>query len=309
MGTEITTRSGMSMPEKVVSLITEKNSDVDNAILMNKVNMIIAKTPKLATMPPESIAQAILKAMIPDPTLQDHDDIYFVPYGGKIEVSFSHNYLQKLAYRNGAIRLIDTILVYENDKVEVTEKGVSYSINPFKKDRGNFAGVMVIVKLANGETKYGFVGVDHIEKARKASKSGNNGPWKTWYFEMAKKVAIKNTLKGIDISPEFNAAVTIDNEDTDFRKQKQDIPVSGASKLEDSMKKSSKKILKAEDYLDSIGIVYEIKGDWIMISVEESNIEGMDKISDSLNKFITKEDRPGMLFGKVSFITESIGNE
>jgi recombination protein RecT len=261
--------------------------------------MIIAKTPKIASMPPDVISQAVLKAMIPDPTLQDHDDIYFVPYGRTIDVSFSHNYLQKLAYRNGAVKLIETHLIYDNDNVEVSENGVSYSINPFKKDRGEFAGVMVAVKLSNGETKYGFVGVDHIEKARKASKSGNNGPWKTWYLEMAKKVAIKNTLKGLDISPEFNAAVTIDNEDTDFSKANQAEAPSGADELEDMMVEASSSVNSAEEYIKSIGVAFSVKGDWIAVDVINSSESGVDELLTKM-KLIEKADKPGMLFGKIT---------
>ncbi len=290
---------------EVVSLITAQNSDVDNAMLMNKMNMIMAKTPKIMTMAPELISQAILKAMIPDATLQDHDDIYFVPYGRTIDVSFSHNYLQKLAYRNGAVKLIETHLIYDKDRVDVTEDGVTFAINPFKKDRGEFAGVMVSVKLANNEIKYGFVNAEHIDKARKASKSGNNGPWKTWFFEMAKKVAIKNTLKGLDISPEFNAAVTIDNEDTDFSKANEAEIPKAATELESMMKSSSENISSAEDFIKSLGIEFEIKGDWIMIDVINSDDDGIKKI-DSMITLVEKTDRPGMKFGKISELTGEV---
>lgn len=305
MGKELQTTGNTGIASQVVSLITEQNSDIDNGLLMNKLNMIIAKTPKIAQMPPEVISQAILKAMIPDPTLQDHDDIYFVPYGRTIDVSFSHNYLQKLAYRNGAVKLIETHLIYENDNVTVTENGVSFSINPFKKNRGEFAGVMVVVKLANGETKYGFVDVEHIEKARKASKSGNNGPWKTWYFEMAKKVAIKNTLKGLDISPEFNAAVTIDNEDTDFSKANEAEAPAATTELEKMMESGSSIVKTAEDILESLGISYAINNGWFSVDLIASDEEGVKKLS-AMVTLQEKASRPGLKFGKID---ELIGTQ
>jgi len=294
-----------SLAEQVVSLITAQNSDVDNAMLMNKMNMIIAKTPKIASMAPDIISQAILKAMIPDPTLQDHDDIYFVPYGRTIDVSFSHNYLQKLAYRNGAVKLIETHVIYDNDNVSVTQDGVSFSINPFKKNRGEFAGIMVVVKLGNGEDKYGFVGSEHIENARKASKSGNNGPWKTWFMEMAKKVAIKNTLKGLDISEEFSNAVTIDNEDTDFAKANEvEIP-KVANDLESMMKSASKSVAETEAYIKDLNIEFEIKGDWIMIDMINSDEDGLEKLKTQMT-LIEKADKPGMIFGKITELTGEV---
>ena len=279
-----------SLPEVVVSMIAERNSDIDNAKLMNKINMIMAKTPKVTSMAPDVIAQAILKAMIPDPTLENHNDIYFVPYGKTIDVSFSHNYLQKLAYKNGAVKLIETYLIYEDDEVSVTEEGVTYKINPFKKDRGDFVGVMVKVKLRNDELKYGFVTAEHIEKARRASKSGNNGPWKTWFFEMARKVAIKNTLKSIDISPEFNAAMEIDNEDTDFRKEKASADNKEKNALENKMKAGSKSVSDVEDFLNSNGIVFEIKDKWVIVKLDESDLEGINALSNFNGKKSPKDE-------------------
>jgi phage RecT family recombinase len=292
--------AGQDLPGTVVGMIAEKNSSIDNAILRNKVNMIIAKTPKIATMQAGAISEAILKAMIPDPTLQDHDDIYFVPYGNKIDVSFSHNYLQKLAYRNGAVKLIDTQLIYEEDWVEVTEGGVSFKINPFKKDRGEFVGIMVLVKLANNETKYGFVSKDHIEKARKMSKSGSSGPWKMWYLEMAKKVAIKNTLKGIDISQEFSDAVTIDNEGYSTSKdQIVDDSEENEKDLQDKIMYSSNKISEAKEFLEDNDISYESKGDWIMVDLQESDFDGVEKLTSTNINIIKKDDKPNKIFIKV----------
>ncbi len=282
-----------SLQEHVIALIIEKNSEADNTMLMNKLNMIIAKTPKIGMMQAGDISQAILKAMIPDPTLQDHDDIYFVPYGNKIDVSFSHNYLQKLAYRNGAVLLIDTNLIYEGDEVTVTEKGVTYRVDPFAdNDDESFKGVMVVVKLANGEKKYGFVKKKHIDNARSASKSGNNGPWKKWYYEMAKKVAIKNTLKGIDISTEFNDAVIIDNEDTDFKRLESPKNDIASSSLDAMMREGSTILSNISEKLDSMGVIYEIKEDWVIINLVETDLTAISSMEGLQIDIIKKDSDP-----------------
>lgn len=294
-----------SLEEHVVALVAEKNTELDNALLRSKINDIILATPKVGSMSPQVIAKAILKAMIPDPKLQDHMDIYMVPYNNDIDVSFSHNYLQKLAYRNGAVKIINTYLIYENDLVRFTQDGLDYEVFPFK-DQGDFVGVLVDIKLASGEHKYGTVTKEHIDQARKASRSGNNGPWKTWYYEMAKKVALKNTLKGIDISKEFSAAIAIDNEDTDFSKytKAKETP-KGANDLETMMIESSTNINTAEEYLESVNIQFEVKGDWVMIDTINSDESGIAKVS-KMTKLHEKSDRPGMLFGKLSDITREV---
>jgi len=297
---DITKHEPKSVAENVLTLIAEKNSDIDNGILLNRINQIIAKTPKLAQFPSNVIAEAILKAMIPDPTLAYHDDIYFIPYGNKIDVSFSHNYLQKLAYKNGAVKIINTYLIYEGDIVEITENGLTYKVLPFKP-QGEFVGVLVDITLKNGERKYGTVTREHIEQARKASKSGNNGPWKNWYYEMAKKVALKNTMKGIDISPEFSDAVAIDNEDTDFDKTN-NIESSTSSSLEDAMISSSKTIATAEQKIEELGIVFEIRGDWVAINIEASPDGSEEKLEKLGAKIVKKDNKPGYAFFKISDI-------
>ena len=296
MATELTKYT--SLEEHVVALITEKNSKLDNAILMVKVNQIIAKTPKVASLPANIIAGAVLKAMIPDPTLQNHMDIYFVPFNGAIDVSFSHNYLQKLAYSNGAVRVINTYLVYESDIVEFTQNGLNYKIMPFQI-QGDFLGVLVDIKLANGEHKYGTVTKDHIEEARKASKS-QNGPWKKWYFEMARKVGLKNTMKGIDISKEFADAVAIDNEDTNFTNIKdEDIVAEKANMLEDAMRSGSNNLSKVEDMLLEFNVSFKIIGDWVMMDEDTVDLEPFERFN-----LVRKEGKDGKLFGKVSKIAE-----
>lgn len=289
-----------TIQERAVQLITSQNSEVDNVILMNKVNMLIAKTPKIASMGPEVIAQAVLKAMIPDPTLEYMNDIYFIPYGKTIDVSFSHNYLQKLAYRNGAVRLINTHLVFENDIVEVTENGLSYKILPFKP-HGEFVGVLVDVVLKNREHKYGMVTKEHIDQARKASKAGNAGAWRDWYYEMAKKVAIKNTLKSVNISKEFEDAVSIDNEDTDFELEREtDADKKMTTSLEEKMRKGSDVISSISDMLTSVGASFEIRENWVIIDTAKSEEGSLDALEARGIKLVNKKDDPNLCAFKVS---------
>jgi phage RecT family recombinase len=180
-----------------------------------KIRNIISGDRKILSMPPEVISDAIIKAMIPDKSLSFYKDVYFIPYGNQLNVEFSHNFLSKLAYKSGKVKKIETLLVFEGDEVWVDESGLHYKINPFDQS-GEFKGIIVLVKLSNGETIHNFVTKQHIENARNASRSKNNGPWKTWYYEMAKKVAIKNTFKTLDISPEIEEAISIDNENNDL---------------------------------------------------------------------------------------------
>jgi recombination protein RecT len=206
-----------SKVNEVVVNISKVTGDTPTVMkeLSAKIRNIVAGDQKIMAMSPEVISDAIIKAMIPDKALNFYKDVYFIPYGKQLNVEFSHNFLCKLAYKSGKVKKIDAYLVFEGDEVSVDENGLHYKINPFDQS-GEFKGVLVLVKLSNDEIVQNFITKQHIENAKNASKSKNNGPWRTWYYEMAKKVAIKNTFKSLDISHEIDEAISIDNENTDL---------------------------------------------------------------------------------------------
>jgi recombination protein RecT len=78
-------------------------------------------------------------------------------------------------------------------------------------DRGETVGYYSVFKLRDGSSDSEDMTVEDVEKIRNRSKSGNNGPWKTDYDEMAKKTVIKRLLKRAPMSIELADAVQIDN--------------------------------------------------------------------------------------------------
>ncbi len=302
-----------SLQEHAVALIMKEQTRLDRDILMVRVKNIISKTQKLSSMPAQALANAILVAMAPDESLSNWEDIYMVPYGQTINVSFSHNFLQKLALKNGAVRVFNVHLIHDSDKVEITEDGMTFKIDPFGPDRtmDNFKGVLVEAILANGEKKYGITPKDHIEKARGASKTSGGGPWKTWYFEMAKKVAIKNLLKGLEISREYAEAIRIDNAEYDFSKKTMPPETkTGADallELNSSIKSTAKKeFILNEDLLKSEYDV-AIHNGWVMFTENELSQEFKNEY-----QLLSKKTHPGKLFCKISndnFIEASAGDK
>ena len=95
-----------SVQEHAASLVLQEHSELDQALILSRINELVRQTPKVASMNAQVIANAVLVAMAPDPALSNVQDIYFVPYGQTIKVSFSHNFLQKLAIKNGAVKVL-----------------------------------------------------------------------------------------------------------------------------------------------------------------------------------------------------------
>jgi recombination protein RecT len=65
--------------------------------------------------------------------------------------------------------------------------------------------------LKDGASQYEVMTKAEIEEVRQSSKSANNGPWQTWWSEMAKKSVLKRLVKYLPMSAALAKAVTADN--------------------------------------------------------------------------------------------------
>jgi len=127
---------------------------------------------------------------------------YLVPRDGSICLDISYQGLKKLATDSGAIKWAKVELVYAADSFEWNGPSTvpTHKANPFATDRGAMVGGYCIAKLPDGETLIETMSAAEIDKVRLASKA-QNGPWKTWPEEMAKKVIMKRAYKSWPQTP------------------------------------------------------------------------------------------------------------
>lgn len=129
---------------------------------------------------------------------------YLVPRAGKICLDISYRGLVYLATDAGAIKWAKAELVYANDEFEW--RGPStvpvHKADPFAEpsERGELRGGYVIAKLPDGEALIETMSALEIEKV-KATSAAANGPWRTWFEEMAKKTLIKRAYKSWPQTP------------------------------------------------------------------------------------------------------------
>lgn len=179
-----------------------------SAALMTEVR----SNPKLAECNPLSVFGAFIKAtqlgLEPGSAL---GHAYFLPFKGECTLVIGYKGMMELAYRSGKLLSISARAIYENDHFVY-----GYGINdvlehkPTTGNRGQFTGVYAIAKLVGGGVHFEVLSLDDIEKARKSSKSGNFGPWKDHFEEMAKKTAIRRLFKYLPVGTELTRAVSID---------------------------------------------------------------------------------------------------
>jgi recombination protein RecT len=91
--------------------------------------------------------------------------------------------------------------VYEADEIEIwgDENGQYVRHRPkVFGNRGDFIGVYATAKVGD-RTFVEAMNMEEIERVRSASRSGENGPWKTWYDRMAQKSVLHRLKKRLPI--------------------------------------------------------------------------------------------------------------
>lgn len=216
---DVTTRLDKQAPR--IEAYLAKLQQGDSERFRMAVLEAVAKTPALIECTPVSIVQAALEAaalgLEPTGIL---GGAYMVPYKNhgireaKLIVGY-RGYID-LIHRAGAVKSIEARVVYEGDAFDVefgTQKKIRHV--PYfvtGREQGDRRFVYWIAEV-DGETIFDVLPMSTIEKARKASKAGDDGPWVNWYDEMAKKTAIRRAVSILPISVyEARRAVQLENE-------------------------------------------------------------------------------------------------
>jgi recombination protein RecT len=121
--------------------------------------------------------------------------------------------IMKLVRNSGEISTWSVQTVHENDDF-TCEFGDNERIEHKRalRNRGELVGAYSIVTMKDGEKSREYMDVDEIEAIRKRSRSGNAGPWKTDYSEMAKKTVVRRHSKRLPMSTDLDGALHEDDE-------------------------------------------------------------------------------------------------
>lgn len=219
----VTKKTGKTMQDYIKQMEGEIKKALPSVITPERFTRMvlsaISTNPKLAECTPQSFLGAMMNAaqlgLEPNTPL---GQAYLIPYfNGKkkcLECQFQIGYkgLIDLAYRSGEVSIVQAHTVYENDEFEY-ELGLDPKLRhiPAKTDRGNPICYYAMFKTKDGG--YGF-NVLSVEDARKHgqrySKSFGSSPWTTNFDEMAKKTALKATLKYAPLKSDFVKGVSAD---------------------------------------------------------------------------------------------------
>lgn len=177
----------------------------------------VSMSPALQKCSKESIVQSVMQAaalglMVGGPT----GEAALVPRKGKCVLTPMVRGLVSLAQRSGAVVAIPAHPVYKGDRFAV-QLGSKLEIihEPDLNRRGavdeDVTHVYAIVVTPSGYRDPHYMTRDEVEEIRAVSSAAQEGPWKDWWTDMAIKTVVKRATKRYDMSPEFRAAVELDN--------------------------------------------------------------------------------------------------
>lgn len=214
-------RKELATQTKAIKAMLPSHIDVDR--FQRAAVTAIGHNPDLLNADRQSVFNALIRCAS-DGLLPDNREGALVIFNSKVKIDGKDVWIKKAQYmpmvygiikrmRNGGeISTVEAHVVYRNDEFEF-ELGDTPRL--FHKpliegNRGAQVFVYCIVTFRDGVKYREIMSVNEIEKARKASKTGNKGPWVDWWDEMAKKTVIHRAAKRLPSSAELDEMMAYD---------------------------------------------------------------------------------------------------
>jgi recombination protein RecT len=153
--------------------------------------------------PMSILSSAMVAATLDLPVVPTLGMAYLVPYKGVCSFQIGYKGILELAMRSGEFRNIIDEVVYDGQLVKKNKFTGEYvfdedSIKLDEKGQAKTVGVMARFDLINGYYKTNYWSLEEIEAHAKrisqAYRSGYDSPWKSDFWQMAKKTVLKSLL-------------------------------------------------------------------------------------------------------------------
>jgi len=153
--------------------------------------------------PMSILSSAMVAATLDLPVVPTLGMAYLVPYKGVCSFQIGYKGILELAMRSGEFRNIIDEVVYDGQLVKKNKFTGEYvfdedSIKLDEKGKVKPIGVMARFDLINGYSKTIYWPLEEIEAHAKrfsqAYRSGYDSPWKSDFWQMAKKTVLKSLL-------------------------------------------------------------------------------------------------------------------
>ncbi len=155
-----------------------------------------------------------------DGLLPDGREAALVLFGDKVQYMPMLGGMLKKVRNSGEIAKISVQVVYSLDEFDYSlGDDDRLTHKPAMGDRGEPIAAYAIAWLRNGERYCEVMSRDQIEKVRSVSRAKNNGPWRDWWDEMARKTVFRRLAKWLPQSTDLQQVLEHDNENYDLTEQ------------------------------------------------------------------------------------------
>jgi recombination protein RecT len=121
--------------------------------------------------------------------------------------------IRKLVQQSGEITRFEQTIVYANDDFDYRLGDRPHIFHkPALKDRGPAVLAYSVAQFRDGTLSREIMTIDEIERVRAVSRAANDGPWKHWWSEMARKTIARRHAKILPRSNDLASSV-IDRDD------------------------------------------------------------------------------------------------
>ena len=162
----------------------------------------LTRTPKLQDCTKESVFKCLLdlSAMGLEP---DGRRAHLIPFGKECTVIIDYKGIVELMRRAGDVATIHADIICENDTFLHNMGEIERHTYDLQEPRGEMIATYCQVTFKDGAKQAAIMTKAEIEGIQKRSRSGDSGPWKTDFNEMAKKTVVRRVSKMITLSPEI----------------------------------------------------------------------------------------------------------
>ena len=180
--------------------------------------------PALASADRASLLGAVMKCA-QDGLLPDGREAVFTVFKTKDRIS--GKFVQKVQYmpmvfgilkkvrNSGELGSLTCNVVFVRDEfrywVDDAGEHVTHEPNLDVPDRGNVRAAYAIAKTKDGGVYTEVMTVGQIEKVRAISKAKDDGPWVSWFDEMARKTVIRRLSKRLPMSTDIERTIQRDD--------------------------------------------------------------------------------------------------
>lgn len=177
-----------------------------------------------------SLYAACMKAA-QDGLILDGREAALVMFGNKAQYMPMLAGVLKKMRNSGEIAGITCGVVFQNEFDQGRFKYVKGDIEQLEHnpilfgDKGSMIGVYAVVTTKDGFKIREFMDMAQINKVKAVSRSANNGPWKSWFEEMALKTVLRRVAKLCPSSSDLDAAFESDDETSGIQRDVTPEPV------------------------------------------------------------------------------------